>query len=271
MILLVEAWADGDDPLTDPLVHLGTQVVHDLGGLGDPAQGYYAGLPGRYFSKVNHDASGAGPTFFTDATGIQFDNRIPALATDSSSYSFLVPAVGQTVHVRARLIYRRSFRFLTDAKQWTEDGHGNPLADILAPDFGHLMESAQASVAVSGLWSNLGFAKAGAYGKPVLQGSGPFTPDTINTLTLSNALENTGVMLVASPTAIYAPFKGSVLVPAPDIIVALTSDPSGNLVMPFLWRYGLPAGIVLNYQMWIIDVAAADALAATNGLMSTSQ
>jgi len=250
MILLVEAWADGDDPLTDPLVHLGTQVVHDLGGIGDPAQGYYAGLP---------------------ATGILFDNRIPALATDSSSYSFLVPAVGSTVHVRARLIYRRSFRFLTDAKQWTEDGHGNPLADVLAPDFGHLMESAQTSVAVTGLWSNLGFAKPGTYGEPVLQGSGPFTPSSINTLSMSNALENAGVMLVASPMAIYAPFKGSVLVPSPDIIVALSSDPSGNMVMPFLWRAGLPAGIDLYYQMWVVDAAAADGLAASNGLRSTSQ
>ena len=146
MILLVEAWKDGDDPLTEPLRHLGTQVVHDLGGVGDPAQGYYAGLPGKYFSKRNHNAQGQGPTFFTDATGILWDNRIPALGVDTTSYPFLLPATGGSFHVRARLIYRRSFRFLTDAKGWTEDGHGNPLADVAPPHFGHLMESAQATL-----------------------------------------------------------------------------------------------------------------------------
>jgi hypothetical protein len=40
----------------------------------------------------------------------------------------------------ARLIYRKAFRFLVDAKGWTEDGHGQPLVDVIAPDFGHLME-----------------------------------------------------------------------------------------------------------------------------------
>lgn len=139
MILLVEAT---DDVSGSPLLFTGEQVIHDLGGIGDPAQGYYAGLPGVYFGKVNHDINGNGPTFFTDATGITFDNRIPALQTDSSSYTFELPANG-TVNVRTRLIYRRAFRSLVDAKGWTEDGHGNPLADVAAPDYGHLMESSQ--------------------------------------------------------------------------------------------------------------------------------
>jgi len=146
MILLVEAWADGEDPVSNPLAHTGTETVHELGGVGDPAQGYYAGLPGKFYAKVNHDASGQGPTFFTDATGILFDNRIPALGSDLTNYTFDVPVGTNTVHVRARLIYRRAFRFLVDAKNWTEDGHGNPLEDIASPNFGHLMEIATADV-----------------------------------------------------------------------------------------------------------------------------
>lgn len=140
MILVVEASRAADDA---PLVHTGDQVVHDLGGVGDPADGYYAGLAGKLYGKVNHDADGNGPVFFTDATGIQFDSRIPALATDTTSYTFEAPAQGGEVTVRARLIYRRSWRALVDAKGWTEDGHGTPLADIAAPHFGHLMEEAE--------------------------------------------------------------------------------------------------------------------------------
>lgn len=153
MILLVEARRVNDGL---QLTHTGTQVVHELGGVGDPAQGYYAGLPGRFFAKVNHDSSGNGPTFFTDATGIQWDNRIAAFATDSSYYTFDIPDPQDDYQVLARLIYRRSFRFLVDAKGWTEDGHGNPLADALPPYYGHLMEeeewlSAPAAIAGSDL------------------------------------------------------------------------------------------------------------------------
>jgi hypothetical protein len=115
-------------------------MVHDLGGVGDPALGYYAGLPGKLFAKVNHDAAGNGPTFYTDATGILWDNRIPALATDESAYRFVVPPGSGELRVRARLIYRRAFRSFVDAKQWTTTGHGQPLEDIAAPYYGHLME-----------------------------------------------------------------------------------------------------------------------------------
>jgi len=137
MILLVEAWTKND---STPLNYIGNQVIHELGGIGDPAQGYYSGLAGKFFAKVNHDSSGSGPTFFTDATGIIFDNRIPALHTDTTQYVFELPQVGEEYVIRARLIYRRSFRFLVDAKQWVNDGHDNPLEDILPPYYGHLME-----------------------------------------------------------------------------------------------------------------------------------
>ncbi|MFN0059759.1 MAG: hypothetical protein ACKVX7_14975 [Planctomycetota bacterium] len=137
LILLVEAWRE-QDGIT--LASTGTQTVHALGGVGDPAFGYYAGLPGKLFAFVNHDATGAGPVFFTDATGVLFDTRIPALATDTTQYSFAIPPDGGTLHVRARLLYRRAFRAIVDAKGWTQTGHGQPLEDVAAPLYGHLME-----------------------------------------------------------------------------------------------------------------------------------
>jgi hypothetical protein len=146
MILLVEAWEQDGDPLTDALIHTGDEKLHQLAGVGDPAQGYYSGLAGKFYAKVNHDSNGNGPTFFTDATGIAFDNRIPANQTDSTHYTFKLPNHQANIKVHARLIYRKAFRFLVDAKNWTEDGHGNPLADVTAPNFGHLMESAEQTV-----------------------------------------------------------------------------------------------------------------------------
>lgn len=144
-ILLVEATgADG------PLEAIGDQVVDDLGGVGDPEQGYWAGLPGKVFAKRNHDADGAGPVFYTEATGLVSDTRIPALATDTSTYRFALPRRGGNVAIEARVVYRRAFRAVVDAKGWTADGHGAPLADLAAPDWGHVMADASADVAVPG-------------------------------------------------------------------------------------------------------------------------
>ena len=106
-------------------------------------EGYYAGLPGKLFGKINIAEDGSSPTFFTDAVDIVEDNRIPALATDQTSYSFRVPPDAGEIKVRARVIYRRSWRALVDGKQWKYDGHGNPLEDIAPPHFGHLMDMAE--------------------------------------------------------------------------------------------------------------------------------
>lgn len=154
VILLVEAWREED---SSTLAYTGAQTVSNLGGVGDPAEGYYAGLPGKLFAKLIEDGNGNAPTFYTEATGIVYDNRIPALATDSSEYRFSVPVGDGTLKARARLVYRRSFRALVDAKQWTTDGHGNPLEDIAPPHFGHLMESDEQTVlAVSCIGEPLG-------------------------------------------------------------------------------------------------------------------
>ncbi|HSH16356.1 MAG TPA: carboxypeptidase regulatory-like domain-containing protein [Verrucomicrobiae bacterium] len=148
VILLVEARRQEDG---QALSFVAGPAVHALGGVGDPAAGYYAGLPGRLFAKVIHDARGYSPTFFTDATGVVFDNRIAPFATDHSEYKFQLPPGGGTIEVRGKLVYRRAFRDLMDAKQWTKDGHGRTLADVTAPHFGHLMEEAAATIQVAAL------------------------------------------------------------------------------------------------------------------------
>jgi outer membrane receptor for ferrienterochelin and colicins len=139
-ILLVEASRAGG-----PLEHVGTERVSELGGVGSPERGYFAGLPGKMYATVNETAAGVGPTLFTDAARIRSDTRIPALATDRTVYPFRLEGT-EPVRVRARLIYRRAWRQLVDAKGWSADGHGRPLADLEAPDFGHLMASAETTV-----------------------------------------------------------------------------------------------------------------------------
>ncbi len=140
VILLVEA-----EDERGPLEYVGEQRVSEEGGVGDPREGYFAGLPGKLYAVVHENAEGDAPVLFTEATRVRRDERIAALATDVTRYAFRLRASGQ-VQIRARAIYRRAFRSIADDKAWEQDGHGRPLEDLAAPDFGHLMTSASATL-----------------------------------------------------------------------------------------------------------------------------
>jgi len=94
-------------------------TVPDWGGVGDPRQGYYAGLPGKAFAKVLEELwteispSGA----YWNPTRVLSDNRLAAFATDSSSYTFAAPADGE-VTVDVTLVFRRAFIELMAQKGW---------------------------------------------------------------------------------------------------------------------------------------------------------
>lgn len=81
--------------------------------------GPQAGLPGQGFAKILEEMwtevspSGA----YWNPTRVLSDNRIPAFATDSSSYTFAAPEEGVTT-VEVTLLYRRAFIELMEQKGW---------------------------------------------------------------------------------------------------------------------------------------------------------
>jgi hypothetical protein len=115
LILLVEA----TDSSGAPLSQLDGPSVPEWGGVGDPQQGYYAGLPGKAFAKVLEELwteispSGA----YWNPTRIVSDNRLAAFSADTSVYRFAAPPSG-SVDVDVRLIFRRAFIELMDQKGW---------------------------------------------------------------------------------------------------------------------------------------------------------
>jgi hypothetical protein len=109
MILVITA----TDQLGRSLLPLGGSTVPKWGG----AQ---AGLPGKAFAKVLQDVeSGESPVVsYWKQTLIVSDNRIPALESDISRYTFALPQTGDQVHIAANLIFRRLFQPLAEAKGW---------------------------------------------------------------------------------------------------------------------------------------------------------
>ena len=94
-------------------------MVPEWGGVGDPNQGYYAGLPGKAFAKVLEEfwteisPSGA----YWNHTRVLSDNRLAAFAVDTSRYTFVIATDGQ-VTVDATLLFRRAFVTLKVQKSW---------------------------------------------------------------------------------------------------------------------------------------------------------
>ena len=76
--------------------------------------------------------------------------------------------------------------------------------------------------------------------------------------------------LVLGLSELQLPFKGGVLVPAPDVLVSgLVTDASGNWAASFTWPSGVPTGLALTFQAWLPDPAAVAGLAASDGLRAT--
>lgn len=88
-------------------------------GVGDLSAGEYAGLAGRAYAKVLRETwTGVTPSgAYWNPTEIVADTRLPALASDTSAYTFAAPLAGP-VEVRAVLLYRRAFIELARQKGW---------------------------------------------------------------------------------------------------------------------------------------------------------
>jgi hypothetical protein len=98
-------------------------TIPDWGGVGDPAQGYYAGLPGTAYAKILEEIwTGVSPSgAYWNPTRVVSDNRIPAFARATSAYSFALPQEGSSISVDVQLLYRRAFITLRDQKSWDID------------------------------------------------------------------------------------------------------------------------------------------------------
>ena len=115
MILLVRATDDQEWELAQ----VAGPTVPDWGGVG-PDPDDYAGWPGKGYAKVLRDVvSGEAPVAsYWKQSLIQSDNRLAAFEADTTTYDFLVPKGGGDVEVEARLIFRRAFKPLAEAKGW---------------------------------------------------------------------------------------------------------------------------------------------------------
>jgi hypothetical protein len=114
VILVVSA----RDAQGQELDYVGEQVVPRWGGVGDGPDDY-AGRPGKGYAKVLEElwTQTAPSAAYWRQTVLREDTRLPARATDETSYEFHAPDNGP-ITVEARLIFRRAFKELAELKRW---------------------------------------------------------------------------------------------------------------------------------------------------------
>jgi hypothetical protein len=147
---------------------------------------------------------------------------------------------------------------------WEDDRNGT--IDV----YGQCVLPAGTLGAPPSAWTDLGFALAGTHGAPTLVGSGPPCSGGLITLSLGNALENTVTFLVVGFSAITVPFKGGTLVPNPDFLLLLPTGPAGAVPFGVTLPPGVPAGVSLWFQHWVIDAAGPAGYAASGAVKTTT-
>ncbi len=115
LLLVAPVLANGDT-----LRYTGDQRVPVYGGVGELAEGNYAGHPGKGFALVFGDDKGNIHVMDWQAQRVVEDTRIKARDHDITTYIFDMPTDAGQVDIHTRLIYRRAFKPLADLKKWTQ-------------------------------------------------------------------------------------------------------------------------------------------------------
>ena len=115
LILVVTAVDDDGDTLE----LISGSTIPTWCGEGDRDEGYYAGAPGTVYAKVLQELwTQVTPTAaYWNHTRLISDNRIAAMESATSEYTFSPPTVG-TANISVKLVFRKAFIGLIDQKGW---------------------------------------------------------------------------------------------------------------------------------------------------------
>jgi hypothetical protein len=119
-------------------------------------------------------------------------------------------------------------------------------------------------------WQGLNGGLPGTDGVPELSGTGTLQANTPMGLALVRARASAPAALVVGLQIANLPFKGGTLVPFPQLLVSgLLVHPDGTLHLNATWP-GLPPGLKVVLQFWIVDPAGVVGLSASNALAAVA-
>jgi len=124
-------------------------------------------------------------------------------------------------------------------------------------------------ITLDGTFADLGGGIVGVTGMPQLALTGfPCAGESLE-LTLGNAAAMAPTALVLGLEAIALPFKGGVITVQPDLILdGLLTNAGGGVSLPAVWLAGF-SGLDFGVQAFVIDGAAPQGIAGSNGVLGT--
>jgi hypothetical protein len=116
-------------------------------------------------------------------------------------------------------------------------------------------------------WIELGGGLPGSHGTPTLAGEGELMPATDVRLDLGAAMEMSASTLVIGLSEVNVAVYGGTLVPFPDLLLAgLPTGPAGAWTLIDEWPAGVPSGLSVWFQAWVLDPAGPFGWSATRAL-----
>lgn len=140
--------------------------------------------------------------------------------------------------------------------------------DVISPHRGHVRT--YLDVRRRFAWTDLQHAKAGSLGEPRTTGTGLLEPGTPGMLRLGVAAPFAPALLVVSPTEAALPWKGGVLVPLTEFVLAgPVTDPLGQVVLTWDAWPSIGSGVSLALQFAVADPGAQGGVSLGNALRAT--
>ncbi len=121
-------------------------------------------------------------------------------------------------------------------------------------------------------WATQTAGKTGANGVPALVGAGDNSANSAGVIGLFSARGNTTAILMIGTSPGNVALFGGTLLPFPIVAqVALTTNANGDVVLPYVFPAGVPAGVNIYLQYVIQDAAATQSVSFSNGLVLTTK
>jgi len=117
----------------------------------------------------------------------------------------------------------------------------------------------------------VGTGLAGTGGVPKIIGGSTLLPSAPFTLKVNDALGSSTGHLIAGFSAINHTFKGGIMIPSPDLLIAgLPLNVYGQLLVATNFPPGIPSGFQLWFQFWIGDPQGPQGFSATPAVHVTA-
>jgi PKD repeat protein len=108
---------------------------------------------------------------------------------------------------------------------------------------------------------------AGVLGMPVMTASGTLAPASQLGVELRDAAAAAPTWVVVGLFASMQPSKGGVVVPDPELTVfGGATDGAGGIKLVTRWPMGVPDGVAIWTQWWVLDATGPEGLTASNAL-----